>query len=57
MLSSFHLYRWAKGGGTYTSKWILPFLGASIVSFFWSDGPMKLACSGEKEIELGRHII
>jgi hypothetical protein len=43
MVSSFHLYRWAKGEELYSSKWSLLFWGVSNVSFFWSDGPIKLA--------------
>jgi hypothetical protein len=36
MVSSFHLYRWAKGEEPYTSKWslFLLFWGVFIVSFF-----------------------
>jgi hypothetical protein len=34
------------------------FGGASIVSFFWSDGTNKLACcEKKKKIEIGRHPI
>ncbi len=38
MLSSFHLYRWAKGEDFYTSKYNLLFWKASKVSFNFSDG-------------------
>ncbi len=55
MLSSFH--RWAKQEKHYTSKQNIPFWGASIVSIFFSDGPIKLACCPKKEIELGRQLI
>ncbi len=43
MVSSFHLHRWAKGEDLYTSKQSLLFWEVSIVSFFWSDRPIKLA--------------
>jgi len=57
MLSSFHLYTWAKGKEHCTSKLNLLW-GASIVSFFLSDGPIKLAhCNQKKKTELGRHFI
>jgi hypothetical protein len=49
LLSSIHLYRWAKGKELYTSKWNLLFWGASIVSFVLSDGPIKLACCKNKK--------
>jgi hypothetical protein len=43
MLSSFHLYRWAKGEDFYTSKYNLLFWRASKISFNFSDGSIKLA--------------
>jgi hypothetical protein len=48
MLSSFHLYTWAKGEELYTSKQNLLLWGASTVSFYLSDGPIKLACCQKK---------
>jgi hypothetical protein len=54
MLSSFHLYCWAKGEELYTSKYSLLVRGASEVSFFSSDGPIKLAhCKKKKTKNLG----
>ncbi len=49
MLSSFHLYRWAKGEEFYTSKYNLLFWRASIASFIFSDGSIKLACCNPKK--------
>jgi hypothetical protein len=40
---SFHLYRWAKQEELYISNRTFYFRGASIVSFFMSDRPIKLA--------------
>jgi hypothetical protein len=48
-LSSFHLYRWAKGEEFYTSKYNLLFWRASVVSFIFSDGSIKLACCNPKK--------
>ncbi len=48
MLFSFHLYRQAQGEELHTSKQNLLFWGASIVSFFGSNGPIKLACRPPK---------
>jgi hypothetical protein len=50
MLSSFHLWIWwAKGEELCISKYNLLCWGASIVSFFLSDAPIKLACCKKKE--------
>jgi hypothetical protein len=51
MLLSFHLYRWANGEELYTSKENLLFWGASIISLFLSDGPIKLARCKKKRKE------
>jgi len=48
-----HLYKWAKGGELYTSKWNLLFWRASIVSFILSDGPVKLAHCKRIKMNLG----
>jgi hypothetical protein len=51
MLSSIHLYRWAKGGGTLDFK-IEPSILGSLNSFIFllSDGPIKLAhCKKNKK--------
>ncbi len=44
VLFSFHLYSRAKGEEFYTSEYNLLFWRASIVSFIFSDGSIKLAC-------------
>jgi hypothetical protein len=40
----------------YISKYNLLCWEAQIFYFFWSDGPIKLACC-KKKIELGKHLI
>ncbi len=59
MLSSFHLYKWAKGKELYISKQNLLLCAASIVSFFLSDRPIKLTCCKKEKNELERapHLI
>ncbi len=57
MVSSFHLYRWAKGEELYTSKQSLLFWGVSIV-FLKNYAPIKMACCQKnKNKKLGRHFI
>jgi hypothetical protein len=42
MVSSFHLYRWAKGEELCTWKWSLLLLGVFIVSVLLSGEPIKI---------------
>jgi hypothetical protein len=51
------IYRWANGEEFYTSKYNLQFWRASIVSFIFSNGSIKLALATKKKVKLGTHII
>jgi hypothetical protein len=46
------LYRWAKGGGTQAFNRIFYFEGASIVSTFFCNGPIKISCCKKRKKKL-----
>jgi hypothetical protein len=51
MVSSFHLYGWPKGKELYSSKYSLLFWRVFIISFFLSDGVIKLTrCPPKKNL-------
>ncbi len=52
--SPFHLYRWAKGGGIPSCNKIFFLGGASIISTFFCDGPIKITYC-KKKVGLVRH--
>ncbi len=56
MVSSFHLYRWAKRRNCTIQNRTFCFGESLLLFFFWSDGPIKLACCPKKTWE-APHLI
>jgi hypothetical protein len=57
MVSSFHLYRWAKGEELYSSKQSLPFWGISIISFFLEWWANQISMLPKKKTWEALHLI